>query len=78
MPSDRSPLHLLLPIHVDDGATATNSKSLYAYIIIFLNQHFQVKDLGPIRLFLGVTVCYDLYFACLKSLSLKTYLPPTI
>ena len=53
MPSDGSPLHLLLPIHVDDGAAATNSESLYAYFIIFLNRHFQVKDLGPVS-FLGL------------------------
>ena len=44
---------------MDDGAAATNSESLYAYFIVFLNQHFQVNDLGPIRLFLGITINYD-------------------
>lgn len=59
MPSDGSPLRMLLPIHVDDGCGATNSKELYYYFLEFLNQHFTVKDLGPIRLFLGISVKYD-------------------
>ena len=58
MPSDSRPLHMLLPIHVDDRAVATNSLPLYAYFIHFLNDHFTVNDLGPICLYLGVTVKY--------------------
>ncbi len=59
MPSDGSPLRMLLPIHVDDGCSATNSLPLYNYFIDFLNQHFTVNDLGPIHLFLGISIEYD-------------------
>ena len=59
MPSDGSPLRMLLPIHVDDGCSATNSLPLYNYFIVFLNQHFTVNDLGPLRLFLGISFEYD-------------------
>ena len=59
MPPDGSPLRMLLPIHVDDGCSATNSLLLYHYFIEFLNQHFTVNDLGPIHLFLGISIEYD-------------------
>lgn len=59
MPSDGSPLRMLLPIHVDDGCSATNSLPLYTYFIKFLNEHFTVNDLGPLRLFLGISFKYD-------------------
>ena len=58
MPTDGSPLRLLLPIHVDDGAAATNSAELYAHFIEYLNSHFTISDLGPIRRFLGIDVEY--------------------
>ena len=44
MPSDGGPLRMLLPIHVDDGAAATNSLELYTYFISFLNEHFTYHE----------------------------------
>ena len=59
MPEDGSPLHLLLPIHVNDGAAVTNSEQLYVHFIAYLDSHFTISDLGPICHFLGISINYD-------------------
>lgn len=59
MPEDGSPLRMFLPVHVDDGCAATNSRPLYVWFIQFLNQKFTVNDLGPLWMFLGVSFDYD-------------------
>ena len=59
MPANGSPLHMLLPVHVDDGCSATNSQPLYDWFIQYLNQQFTVNDLGPLCMFLGISFDYD-------------------
>ncbi len=59
MPTDGSDLFIIIPIHVDNGLSATNSKSLYLWIIVQLNKIFKVNDLGPAEVFLGIRIDRD-------------------
>ncbi len=56
MPSDGSDLFVIIPVHVDDGLTATNSTHLYSWLISELNKCFKVNDLGPTDVFLGMKI----------------------
>lgn len=60
MPADGSNLQIMIPIHVDDGLSATNSEPLYKWIIAQLGDHgIQVKDMGSVSMFLGWRVFRD-------------------
>lgn len=59
MPSDSSDLFIIIPIHVDDGLSATNSKLLYAWVMVQLNLHFKVNNLGPVEVFLSIHINRD-------------------
>ncbi len=41
MPADGSDLFIIIPIHVDDGLTVTNSTQLYTWLIDELNKKFK-------------------------------------
>jgi len=56
MPSDGSDLLIIMPVHVDDGLTATNSPTLYDWIIKKMNEHFIVNDLGAVSLYLSIRI----------------------
>ncbi len=59
MPADGSDIYIIIPIHVDDGLAATNSKELYAWLIDSLNRRFSIKDLGAASMFLGIHIERD-------------------
>ncbi|PPQ81640.1 hypothetical protein CVT24_004199 [Panaeolus cyanescens] len=59
MPSDGKPLRLIFPIHVDDGAGAASNRQLWSWFIGRLRTVMDIKDLGPIELFLGMQVLRD-------------------
>ncbi|SJL05183.1 uncharacterized protein ARMOST_08551 [Armillaria ostoyae] len=59
MPADGSDLFIIIPVHVDDGLSATNSKPLYEWIMIQMNLRFKVNDLGPADVFLGIRIERD-------------------
>ncbi|KAJ3486888.1 hypothetical protein NLJ89_g11768 [Agrocybe chaxingu] len=46
LPLDGSPLYLVVPIHVDDGLSVTNSERLYKWFITRLQERIRIKDLG--------------------------------
>jgi hypothetical protein len=60
MPTDGSPLLLIIPVHVDDGLAATNSDPLYDWFIDKLGERFELKDLGPASMYLGMRLDRDL------------------
>jgi hypothetical protein len=72
MPSDGSDLIILIPIHVDDGLTATNSPDLWLWLISELNKSFEVSDLGPVALYLSIHITWD-RAKCKIWLSQKTF-----
>lgn len=57
MPADGSDLFIIIPIHVDDGLTVTNSTQLYTWLIDELNKKF--NDLGLVDVFLGMKIEQD-------------------
>ncbi len=59
MPADSSDLFIIIPVHVDNGLSATNSRPLYQWIIIQLNKIFKVNDLGNAEVFLGIRIERD-------------------
>jgi hypothetical protein len=59
MPTDGSDLIMIVPVHVDDGLTATNSPELWRWFIIELNKSFEISDLGPAALYLGIHITRD-------------------
>ncbi|RXW15139.1 hypothetical protein EST38_g10715 [Candolleomyces aberdarensis] len=60
MPSDGSPLRLLVPIHVDDGLASTNSTKLYLWFLRELKaKGIEVVDLGVASMFLGARIHRD-------------------
>ncbi len=59
MPADGSDLFVIIPVHVDDGLTVTNSPHLYSWIMVGLNKKFKVNDLGPADVFLGMKIECD-------------------
>ncbi len=56
MPADSTDLFMIIPIHVDNGLTVTNSPSLYSWIMVELNKKFKVNNLGPADVFLGMKI----------------------
>jgi hypothetical protein len=46
MPANGSDLIMLIPVHVDDGLAATNSPSLWQWLICELNKSFEISDLS--------------------------------
>ncbi len=59
MPKDGSNIFIIIPIRVDDGLAATNSKDLYAWLIDSLNRRFSIKNLGAASMFLGIRIERD-------------------
>ncbi len=59
MPADGSDIYIIIPIHVNDGLAATNSKELYVWLIDSLNRRFSIKDLGAASVFLGIRIERD-------------------
>ncbi|PPR04536.1 hypothetical protein CVT24_013130, partial [Panaeolus cyanescens] len=59
MPSDGGPLRLIFPIHVDDGIGAASNRPLWTWFIGRLRSSLNIKDLGPVELFLGMQVLRD-------------------
>ncbi|KAJ2921133.1 hypothetical protein H1R20_g15960, partial [Candolleomyces eurysporus] len=60
MPSDGSPLRLLVPIHVDDGLASTNSTALYLWFLReFKGCGIEVVDLGIASMYLGARIYRD-------------------
>ncbi|KAJ2932624.1 hypothetical protein H1R20_g4481, partial [Candolleomyces eurysporus] len=60
MPSDGSPLRLLVPIHVDDGLASTNSAELYLWFIRRLKESgIEVVDLGVASMYLAARIHRD-------------------
>lgn len=47
-------VHCLLAMHVDDGLAGCNSKSFLAWLKAEIEKEFGIKDLGPVKQFLGV------------------------
>jgi len=47
-------VHCLLAMHVDDGLAGCNSQGFLDFIKTEIKKHFGIKDLGPLRNFLGV------------------------
>ncbi|XP_042956303.1 uncharacterized mitochondrial protein AtMg00810-like [Carya illinoinensis] len=45
-----------LLVYVDDILVASDSHDSIAALKVFLNDHFKIKDLGPLRYFLGIEV----------------------
>ncbi len=59
MPTDGSDIYIIIPIHIDDGLAATNSKDLYVWLIDTLNHCFSIKNLGAALMFLGIRIEQD-------------------
>ncbi|KAJ2930109.1 hypothetical protein H1R20_g6974, partial [Candolleomyces eurysporus] len=60
MPSDGSPLRLMVPIHVDDGLASTNSNALYLWFLRMLKENgIEVVDLGVASMYLGARIHRD-------------------
>ena len=59
MPANGSDLIMLIPVHVDDGLAATNSPSLWQWLICELEKSFEISDLGPVTLYLGIRITRD-------------------
>ncbi len=56
MPSDGSPLTLIVPIHVDDGLGITNSTQLYLWFLHTLRKNLHIVDLGACSKFLSILI----------------------
>ena len=48
MPSSGDPLFLIIPIHVDDGLTITNSLQLYDWFVSEISKSIEFINLGPV------------------------------
>jgi len=59
MPSDGSPLTLIVPIHVDDGLGITNSTQLYLWFLCTLGKNLHIVDLGACSKFLSILIIRD-------------------
>lgn len=57
--SSSDPLHLYIPIHIDDGLTAATNKELYLWFISQLQRHLTIIDLGQAQLYLGCRIIHD-------------------
>jgi len=47
-------VHCLLAVHVDDGLAGCNSEEFLSFVKSEINKRFGIKDLGPLKTFLGV------------------------
>jgi hypothetical protein len=47
---------MALLVYVDDIVLASNDGQAIADLIVFLNTHFKLKDLGPLKFFLGLEI----------------------
>ena len=52
-------LRTLVPVHVDDGLSVTNSIPLYNWFITELCKDIEVVDMGPVSLYLGIRITHD-------------------
>ncbi|RXW12613.1 hypothetical protein EST38_g13242 [Candolleomyces aberdarensis] len=60
MPNDGEPLQMLVPLHVDDGLTSTNSEKLYVWMIMRMKKAgIDVVDLGPASMYLAARILWD-------------------
>jgi hypothetical protein len=51
---DSKEVHCLLAMHVDDGLAGSTSMEFLGFIKGKIKKAFGIKDLGPLRIFLGV------------------------
>jgi hypothetical protein len=47
-------VHCLLTMHVDDGLAGSNSEEFLSFIKSEISKHFGIKDLGPLKSFMGI------------------------
>ena len=47
-------VHCLLAMHVDDGLAGCNSEEFLAFIKMEIRKRFGIKDLGPLKTFVGI------------------------
>ena len=47
-------VHCLLAMHVDDGLAGSNSDDFLSFIKSEINKRFGIKDLGPLKTFVGI------------------------
>ena len=47
-------VHCLLTIHVDDSLAGSNSDDFLSFIKSEINKQFRIKDLGPLKTFVGI------------------------
>ena len=59
MPSDGADLILIVPVHVEDSLSVTNSIPLYNWFITELCKDIEVGDMGPVSLYLGICITCD-------------------
>ena len=59
MPSNSEDLVIFMLVHIDDSLVATNSLSLYKWILHEMNKHFEVNDLDAASLYLGIRITRD-------------------
>ena len=71
MPSDGSPLTLIIPIHVDDSLGITNSTQLYLWFLRTLGENLHIVDLGACSKFLSILIIRD---RAKRQLSLSSHL----
>lgn len=50
----------IVSFHVDDGLRTSNSPAFLASVKRTINGHFGIKDLGPVKKFLGIQFERDL------------------
>lgn len=54
-------------VYVDDVVIIGNDDKIIATLKSFLNQHFYIKDLGPLKYFLGIEVARSQQGICLSQ-----------
>lgn len=59
MPVSGKPLKLILCVHVDDVIGVTNSAPLWKWWIVEMGKHMEIKDLGPVEMYLGMRIIRD-------------------
>ena len=57
--TDQQGTTAIIGVHVDDLLIATRTDALIKQTIRDLQQHFQIKELGPVQLLLGIAVQRD-------------------
>ena len=59
MPSNGGDLILMVPVHVDDGLSVTNSLPLYNWFKAELSKDLEVINLGTVSIFLVIHIHHN-------------------